>query len=57
VASARGNSLGAFEDASALSSESDPVMLRLDEARDEIAELDSRKAQLIEMHYFGSLKH
>ena len=32
-------------------------MLRLDEARDEIAELDSRKAQLIEMHYFGSLKH
>ena len=39
----------------AISAESDPEIIRLDEALEEMAKFDSRKAQVVEMRYFGGL--
>ena len=33
----------------------DPEIVRLDEALEEMAKFDSRKAQVVEMRYFGGL--
>ena len=38
-----------------MSSELDPEFLRIDEALNELAQFDSRKAQVVEMRYFGGL--
>jgi RNA polymerase sigma-70 factor (ECF subfamily) len=38
-----------------ISAESDPEIVRLDEALEELAKFDSRKAQVVEMRYFGGL--
>jgi len=46
----------AFNDALLLSSEPDPMVVLLDEALERLAEFDSRKAQVVEMRYFGGLK-
>ncbi len=45
----------AFNDALLLASEPDPMVVRLDEALGHLAEFDSRKAQVVEMRYFGGL--
>ncbi|MGA8595257.1 MAG: sigma-70 family RNA polymerase sigma factor [Bryobacteraceae bacterium] len=44
-----------FNDAVVLSSEPDPMVIRLDEALEHLAEFDSRKAQVVEMRYFRGL--
>ncbi|MFZ0589260.1 MAG: sigma-70 family RNA polymerase sigma factor [Bryobacteraceae bacterium] len=44
-----------FNDAVVFSSEPDPMVIRLDEALEHLAEFDSRKAQVVEMRYFGGL--
>ena len=44
-----------FDEALVVSAESDPDILRLDEALEELAKFDSRKAQVVEMRYFGGL--
>jgi RNA polymerase sigma factor (TIGR02999 family) len=44
-----------FEDALCVSSEPDPMVLRLHEALDRLAGFDARKAQVVEMRYFGGL--
>ncbi len=44
-----------FNDAAVFSSEPDPMVIRLDEALEHLAEFDSRKAQVVEMRYFGGL--
>jgi RNA polymerase sigma factor (TIGR02999 family) len=45
----------AFNDALLLSVEPDPMVVRLDEALEKLAAFDSRKAQVVEMRYFGGL--
>jgi RNA polymerase sigma factor (TIGR02999 family) len=44
-----------FKESLLVSSESDPQLLRIDEALNELAQFDSRKAQVVEMRYFGGL--
>ena len=44
-----------LNDALILSSEPDPVVIRLHEALEHLAEFDTRKAQVVEMRYFGGL--
>jgi RNA polymerase sigma factor (TIGR02999 family) len=44
-----------FDEALFLSAKPDPMLLRLDEALEQLAEFDSRKAQVVEMRYFGGL--
>jgi RNA polymerase sigma factor (TIGR02999 family) len=44
-----------LDDALVISPESDPEIVRLDEALEELAKFDSRKAQVVEMRYFGGL--
>jgi RNA polymerase sigma factor (TIGR02999 family) len=44
-----------FDDALLLSAEPDPMVVRLDEALEKLAGFDSRKAQVVEMRYFGGL--
>ena len=44
-----------FEEALVVSAESAPEIIRLDEALEELAKFDSRKAQIIEMRCFGGL--
>jgi RNA polymerase sigma factor (TIGR02999 family) len=44
-----------LNDALLLCSEPDPMVIRLHEALERLAELDSRKAQVVEMRYFGGL--
>jgi RNA polymerase sigma factor (TIGR02999 family) len=44
-----------FDDALLLSAEADPMVIRLDEALKKLAAFDSRKAQVVEMRYFGGL--
>jgi RNA polymerase sigma factor (TIGR02999 family) len=44
-----------FNDALLLSAEPDPMVVRLDEALQKLAGFDSRKAQVVEMRYFGGL--
>ena len=38
-----------------VSAESNPEFVRLDEALEEMAKFDPRKAQVVEMRYFGGL--
>lgn len=45
----------AFDDNLLLSAEPDPMVVRLDEALEKLAGFDSRKAQIVEMRYFGGL--
>jgi hypothetical protein len=42
-----------LNDALLLSSEPDPMVIRLHEALERLAAFDSRKAQVVEMRYFG----
>lgn len=44
-----------LNDALLISSKPDPMLVRLDEALRQLAEFDSRKAQVVEMRYFGGL--
>ena len=44
-----------FEEALMLSAEPDPMVIRLHQALQELARFDSRKAQVVEMRYFGGL--
>ncbi len=44
-----------FNDALQLSSEPDPIVIRLDDALQQLAAFDARKAQIVEMRYFGGL--
>jgi RNA polymerase sigma factor (TIGR02999 family) len=45
----------AFNEELLLSAEPDPLVIRLDHALEELARFDSRKAQVVEMRYFGGL--
>jgi len=45
-----------FSEALAISSELDHELVRMDEALNELAAFDARKAQVVEMRYFGGLK-
>ncbi len=45
----------AFDDALILAVKPDPMLIRLDEALEQLAEFDSRKSQVVEMRYFGGL--
>jgi len=38
-----------------VSSQLDPAIVRLDDALEQLARFDSRKAQVVEMRYFGGL--
>ena len=44
-----------FDEALMVSAGSDPEIVRLDDALEELAKFDSRKAQVVEMRYFGGL--
>jgi RNA polymerase sigma factor (TIGR02999 family) len=44
-----------LNDALVLSSEPDPMVIRLHEALERLAEFDARKARVVEMRYFGGL--
>ncbi len=44
-----------LDEALMISAESDPEIIRLDEALEALAKFDSRKAQVVEMRYFGGL--
>jgi RNA polymerase sigma factor (TIGR02999 family) len=44
-----------FDDAVFLSAGPDPMVIRLDQALEELAVVDTRKAQVVEMRYFGGL--
>jgi RNA polymerase sigma-70 factor (ECF subfamily) len=44
-----------FKEALAVSSDSGPEIIRMDESLRELAEFDPRKAQVVEMRYFGGL--
>jgi RNA polymerase sigma factor (TIGR02999 family) len=44
-----------FKETLVVSSELGPQLLRMDEALNELAQFDSRKAQVVEMRYFGGL--
>jgi len=45
----------AFSEELLLSAKPDPLVIRLDHALEELARFDSRKAQVVEMRYFGGL--
>ena len=45
-----------FKEALVVSAEVGPELLRIDEALNELAQLDSRKAQVVELRYFGGLR-
>jgi RNA polymerase sigma factor (TIGR02999 family) len=44
-----------LDEAVTVCAESDPAIVRLDEALEELAKLDARKAHVVEMRYFGGL--
>jgi RNA polymerase sigma factor (TIGR02999 family) len=44
-----------FKEALVVSSELGPELVRIDEALNDLAQFDSRKAQVVEMRYFGGL--
>jgi RNA polymerase sigma factor (TIGR02999 family) len=45
----------AFDGVILFSAQPDPLVVRLDEALDKLSTFDSRKAQVVEMRYFGGL--
>jgi len=45
----------AFDCALLLSTKTDPILLQLDQALEQLAAFDSRKAQVVEMRYFAGL--
>lgn len=45
-----------FDDALVVSSRVDPMLVRMDDALNALAVFDSRKAQIVEMRYFGGLQ-
>ena len=44
-----------FNEALVVSGEADPALVRMDDALNELAAFDPRKAQIVEMRYFGGL--
>jgi len=44
-----------FNEALVVSAEMDPALVRMDDALTQLAAFDSRKAQIVEMRYFGGL--
>ena len=44
-----------FNDALVVPAEMDPALVRMDDALQQLAAFDSRKAQIVEMRYFGGL--
>jgi RNA polymerase sigma factor (TIGR02999 family) len=44
-----------FNEALVVSAEMDPLLVRMDDALTELASFDPRKAQIVEMRYFGGL--
>lgn len=44
-------------DEAAVAPQTDDSILALDEALEELAEFDERKAEIVEMHYFGGLSY
>lgn len=44
-----------FNDALEVSAEVDPAVVRMDDALNQLASFDARKAQIVEMRYFGGL--
>jgi RNA polymerase sigma factor (TIGR02999 family) len=44
-----------FEEALVVSAQMDPMLVRMDDALTQLASFDSRKAQIVEMRYFGGL--
>jgi RNA polymerase sigma factor (TIGR02999 family) len=44
-----------FNEALAVSAEADPALVRMDEALNQLAAFDPRKARIVEMRYFGGL--
>ena len=44
-----------FNEALVVANETDPALLRMDEALTELASFDPRKARIVEMRYFGGL--
>lgn len=44
-----------FNEALVVSAELDPALVRMDDALNQLATVDSRKAQIVEMRYFGGL--
>ncbi len=44
-----------FDEALVVSAQMDPMLVRMDDALTQLASFDSRKAQIVEMRYFGGL--
>ena len=44
-----------FNEALVVSTKSDPALVRMDDALTQLASFDPRKAQIVEMRYFGGL--
>ena len=44
-----------FDEALVVSAEMDPMLVRMDDALTQLASFDARKAQIVEMRYFGGL--
>ena len=45
-----------FDEALIVSAEVDPLLVRMDDALNQLASFDPRKAQIVEMRYFGGLE-
>ena len=45
-----------FDDALVVSAQPDPMLVRMDDALNALASFDARKAQIVEMRYFGGLQ-
>jgi RNA polymerase sigma-70 factor (ECF subfamily) len=45
-----------FDEALVVSTQMDPMLVRMDDALNQLATFDSRKAQIVEMRYFGGLQ-
>jgi RNA polymerase sigma-70 factor, ECF subfamily len=45
-----------FDEALVVSAQIDPMLVRMDDALNQLATFDSRKAQIVEMRYFGGLQ-
>ena len=45
-----------FDEALVVSTQMDPMLVRMDDALNQLATFDARKAQIVEMRYFGGLQ-